>query len=66
MFRIIAGLLLAAYLLVVGLWPSAAAPVGLAFAGLVVVGGAIPGPVWLLVAVVAWLKHRPTTTPATA
>jgi len=66
MFRIIAWLLLAFYLLVVGLWPSAAAPVALAFDGLGAVIAAVPGPVLLLVAVVAWLKHRPTPTPATA
>jgi hypothetical protein len=66
MFRIIAWLFLAAYLLIVGLWPSAAAPVALAFDGLGAVLAAIPGPVLLLVAIVAWLKHRPTPKPATA
>jgi hypothetical protein len=66
MFRIIAWLLLAFYLLVVGVWPSAAAPVALAFDGLGAVIAAIPGPVLLLAAVIAWLKHRPTPKPATA
>lgn len=66
MFRIIAWSLLAAYLLVVGLWPSAAAPVALAFDGLGAVIAAIPGPVLLLAAVIAWLKHRPAPKPATA
>lgn len=66
MFRIIAWLFLAAYLLIVGVWPSAAVPVGLAFDGLGAVLAAIPGPVLLLAAFVAWLRHRPTPKPATA
>jgi len=66
MFRVIRWLLLAAYLLVVGLWPAAAAPVTLAFDGLGAVIAAVPGPVLLLAAVVAWLKHRPAPKPATA
>jgi hypothetical protein len=66
MLRIVAWLSLAAYLLVVGLWPSAAAPVELAFDGLGAVIAVIPGPVLLLVAVIVWLKHRPAPKPATA
>ncbi|MFJ4785116.1 hypothetical protein [Streptomyces sp. NPDC088794] len=68
MFRIIAWLLLlVAFLIVVGLWPAAAAPVGLAFAGLAVIVGAIPGPVWLLVAGAVWLRFRHAPAkPATA
>ena len=54
--------LLALYLLVVGLWPSAAAPISLAFDGLGAVLAAIPAPVLLLAAGVAWLKHKPAAT----
>jgi hypothetical protein len=46
--------LIAAYLLVVGVWPAAATPVGLAFAGAGVVLAAIPLPVLALVGVVGW------------
>lgn len=66
MFRIVLWALLALYLLIAGVWPSAAAPVELAFTGLGAVIAAIPGPVLLLAAVVAWLKHRPTPHPVTA
>ncbi|MET8080036.1 hypothetical protein [Streptomyces sp. NPDC005303] len=66
MFRVIAWSLLAIFLLVVGAWPAAAAPIGLAFAGAGVVLGAIPGPVLLLIAAVAWLRHRPVPHPAGA
>jgi hypothetical protein len=62
MSRIIRWLLLALFLIVVGLWPAAVAPVALAGAGLAAVIGAIPGPVLVLAAAVAWLKHRPTPT----
>jgi len=62
MFRaLLPPLLLAAFLIVVGLWPAAAAPVTLAATGAAVILTAIPGPVWLLTAAIAWLKHRPTT-----
>ena len=57
------------YLIAVGLWPTAAAPVHLLFAGLAVLVGLVPGAVWALVAVVVWLvlKDRPAPTrPATA
>lgn len=57
--------LLALYLLVVGLWPAAAAPVTLAAAGAAIVIAAIPGPALLVAAFVAWLKHQPVK-PATA
>ncbi|MFF7139570.1 hypothetical protein ACFZBZ_45730 [Streptomyces sp. NPDC008196] len=57
--------ILAAFLVVVGLWPAAAAPVTLAAAGAGAVLAAIPGPVLLAVAVIAWLKHRPAA-PARA
>jgi hypothetical protein len=62
MFRLVLWALLAAYLIVIGLFPDAAAPIGLAFTGAGVILGAIPGPVLLLATVVAWLKHRPTPT----
>lgn len=58
-------LLLAAYLLVVGVWSSAAAPVALVAAGLAVIVSAVPGPVLVLAAVAAYLRHRPVR-PATA
>ncbi|MFD5491578.1 hypothetical protein ACFWH4_01220 [Streptomyces sp. NPDC127091] len=64
MFRYTAWALLALYLLVVGLAPAALAPVTLAFDGLAAVLAAIPGPVLLLAAVVAWLKHRPAPVKA--
>ncbi|WP_171117823.1 MULTISPECIES: hypothetical protein [unclassified Streptomyces] len=59
-------LLLGLVLVVIGLWPAAAAPIGLAAAGAATVIGVVPGPVLLLAGVVAWLKHRPTPKPATA
>lgn len=65
MFRVIAWALLALYLLTVGVFPAAAAPVALAFDGLGAVIAAIPGPVLLLAAVIAWLKHRPAPVKAT-
>lgn len=67
MFRIIAWLLLASYLLIVGLWPAAAAPVGLAFTGLGVLLAAIPLPAVIAIgAVIAWeLRHRSNSKPAT-
>ncbi|MFB7500050.1 hypothetical protein ACFC09_36125 [Streptomyces sp. NPDC056161] len=52
-------LLLALVLIVIGAWPAAAAPIGLVATGAAVIVGLIPGPVQLLVAVIAWLKHRP-------
>lgn len=58
--------LLAVYLLAVGVWPAAAAPVALAFDGLGAVVAAIPGPVLLLAGFVAWLKHRPAPRTAAA
>lgn len=53
-------------LILVGVWPAAAAPISLAATGAAVIITAIPGPVFLAVAVIAWLKHRPTPKPATA
>lgn len=66
MFRTLRWLPLALFLIVVGLWPAAAAPISLAATGAAVIITAIPGPVFLAVAVIAWLKHRPTPKHATA
>jgi len=66
MFRTLRWLLLAVVLMVIGIWPAAAAPISLAATGAAVILTAIPVPVLLLAAVVAWLKHRPTPKPATA
>jgi hypothetical protein len=66
MFRIILFVLLGLYLIAVGLWPSAAAPVSLMFAGMAAIAGLIPGPVLAIGVVVAWLKYRPAPAqPAT-
>ncbi|MEU2446052.1 hypothetical protein ABZ588_21360 [Streptomyces althioticus] len=66
MNRITRWLLLVAFLIVVGLWPAAVAPVTLALAGADLVLAAIPGPVLLLSVGVIWLwtRNRPTPTPA--
>lgn len=66
MLRIILIALLAAYLITVGLWPAAAAPVSLLLAGLAAIVGLVPGPVWLLTAGIAWAKNRPAPIPAAA
>lgn len=50
---------LALFLVIVGLWPAAAAPVALMGAGAAALIAAIPGPALLLIAAIAWLKHRP-------
>ena len=55
--RYVRWLLLAAFLIVVGLWPAAAAPIGLAATGAAVIVGLIPGQLLALAAVAAWLKH---------
>jgi hypothetical protein len=58
---------LAVALIVIGIWPAAATPIQLAATGAAVIITAIPGPVFLAIALIAWLKHRPTPTkPATA
>jgi hypothetical protein len=68
MLRTILWLLLAAYLIAVGLWHGAAAPASLAFAGLAVLIGLVPAYVWVLAAGVIWWRHRRTVViqPATA
>jgi hypothetical protein len=53
--------LLTAYLLIVGLWSGAAAPIGLASDGAVAVLNSIPGPVLVGLAVIAWLRRRPVS-----
>jgi hypothetical protein len=59
MLRIVAWLLFAAFLIVVGLYPAAIAPVSLAVTGADAVLAAIPGQVLALAAFIAWLKHKP-------
>lgn len=59
MLRILLIALLGLYLIAVGIWPAALAPVSLAFVGLAAILGAVPGPAWLLLGGIAWLKHRP-------
>jgi hypothetical protein len=58
-------LLIGLFLVLIGLWPAAVAPVALAGAGLAVVIGAIPAPVLVLAGVAIYLKHR-APRPATA
>jgi hypothetical protein len=57
--RVLLWSLLVAYLIVIGLWASAAAPVVLVLAGLATVLAAVPGPVWAFAAGIAWLVRRP-------
>jgi hypothetical protein len=63
MRRYILFALLGLYLITVGLWPAALAPVSLAVAGLAAVIAAIPGPVLALAGVAVWLKYRPAPAP---
>ena len=66
MFRYVRWLLLAAFLIVVGLWPAAAAPIGLAATGAAVIVSAIPGPALLAVGYIAWLRRKPAARLNTA
>jgi hypothetical protein len=66
MNRTLRWLLLIAFLIVVGLWPTALAPVTLALAGAAAVLATIPASVWLAVGVIAWLKHKPAPAKAVA
>lgn len=66
MFRIVAWSVLALFLLLVGAWPAAAAPIGLLGAGVATVLGLIPGPVLVLAATVVYLARRSAPTPRTA
>jgi hypothetical protein len=61
MFRIVLFAVSALYVIAVGIWPPAVAPLALAFAGLAVIGGLVPGYVWALAAGAAWLKYRPAS-----
>ncbi|MEU5496151.1 hypothetical protein [Streptomyces griseofuscus] len=60
MLRKLSIALLVIYLITVGLWAAALAPVSLVFAGLAAVLGAVPGPAWLLAGWITWLRHRGT------
>lgn len=66
LLRIIATAFLGLYLMAIGLWPPAAAPVAAALTGLAVVVGLIPGPAWLGLGAIAWLKHRPAPAAVVA
>lgn len=64
MLRLVLTALLGLYLIAIGIWPPALAPVSLAFAGLAAILGAVPGPAWVLLGGIAWLKRQPVpTTP---
>ncbi|MEU6397856.1 hypothetical protein ABZ867_12850 [Streptomyces cinnamoneus] len=58
-------LIVFAALIVAGLWPAAVTPIELAGTGAAAILAAIPGPALLVVAAIAWLRHR-STTPAPA
>ncbi|QTD96997.1 hypothetical protein [Streptomyces cyanogenus] len=58
MLRIIAVALLGLYLIAVGLWPPAAAPIAAALTGAAVIVGLIPGPVWLGLGAIVWHRNR--------
>lgn len=48
-----------AVLIIAGLWPAAVTPIELAGTGAAAILAAIPGPALMLIAAVAWLRHRP-------
>lgn len=62
--RLVYRLILGLYLLVVGLWPGAATPIGLAATGATVVVGQLP--ILLLAAAAVWLylRYRPSRPAA--
>lgn len=64
MLRIILIALLGLYLIAVGLWPAAGAPVAAAVAGAAFLLGLIPGPVWLGLGLIIWRKTEPAPVPA--
>lgn len=64
MLRIVLWALAALYLLVVGLWPAALAPLALTLSGATAVIAAVPASVWVALGVIAWLKRKPTPAPA--
>jgi hypothetical protein len=63
MIRMLLIALLGLYLIAIGLWPPAAAPIAAALTGAAVILGLIlgliPGPVWLGIGAIAWLKRQP-------
>ena len=68
LLRVILWSFLAAYLITVGLWHGAAAPVSIAFAGLAFLIGLVPAYVWAVAIGAAWWRHRQTAVviqPAT-
>ncbi|QLJ01520.1 hypothetical protein HZZ00_11110 [Streptomyces sp. NEAU-sy36] len=58
MLRIIAVALLGLYLIAIGLWPPAAAPIAAALTGAAVLVGLVPGPIWLGLGAIAWHRNR--------
>ncbi|MGZ0231133.1 hypothetical protein [Streptomyces sp. CPS1] len=58
MLRIIAIAFLGLYLIAIGLWPPAAAPIAAALTGAAVLVGLVPGPVWLGLGAIAWHRNR--------
>jgi len=58
MLRIIAIAFLGMYLIAIGLWPPAAAPIAAALTGAAVLVGLVPGPVWLGLGAIAWHRNR--------
>ncbi|MEU8642281.1 hypothetical protein AB0C91_10220 [Streptomyces sp. NPDC048674] len=62
MLRIIAWLLLTAYLITVGLWHPAATPVSTAFAGLAFLIGLVPAYAWAITAGALWWRHHHSRT----
>jgi hypothetical protein len=64
MIRIVLWVLAALYLLLVGLWPPALAPVALTLTGATTLIAAVPGAVWVAAGAIAWLKRKPTPAPA--
>ncbi|MFG2352606.1 hypothetical protein [Streptomyces sp. NPDC048521] len=59
LLRVIAIALLGVYLIAIGLWPPAAAPIAAALAGAAVIAGLIPGPIWLGLGYLALRKAQP-------
>jgi hypothetical protein len=66
MLRYILWSILAAYLIAVGLFPAALAPVHLAAAGAAALIAAVPAPLLVLAGVAVWLKYRPASAPKAA
>jgi hypothetical protein len=64
MSRITAWALLALYLLAVGVYPAAVAPVAAVATGAAAVIAVIPAPALLLLAFIAWYRRKPTPAQA--